>query len=130
MKTLRAELATAAAITAAGAAVFIWGPRAFIPAFPCPFHAITGLPCLTCGGTRAISHLVDGEFGAALEMNPLVFFGVLACAAFVIYAVTFWILRRAPVRLDFRRGPALFFLRFGTLFAVAANWIYLVADGR
>lgn len=130
MKTARAELALAAAIAVAGAAFFGWGPRAFIPAFPCPFHAITGLPCLTCGGTRALSFLAEGQFGAALAMNPLVFFGALGAGAFVIYAVILFFSRREPVRIDFRRGPALAFLRFGTLFAVSANWIYLILAGR
>ncbi len=42
-----------------------------------PFHtacgAITGLPCLFCGTTRAMHHLLYGNFSAALYYNWLAF---------------------------------------------------------
>ena len=42
-----------------------------------PFHtscgAITGLPCLFCGTTRAMYHLLNGNFSAALYYNWLAF---------------------------------------------------------
>jgi hypothetical protein len=42
-----------------------------------PFHtscgAITGLPCLFCGTTRAMHHLLNGNFSAALYYNWLAF---------------------------------------------------------
>jgi hypothetical protein len=42
-----------------------------------PFHtscgAITGLPCLFCGTTRAIHHLLNGDFAAAFYYNWLAF---------------------------------------------------------
>ncbi|HUJ16410.1 MAG TPA: DUF2752 domain-containing protein [Nitrospirota bacterium] len=55
----------------------------------CPFKALTGLPCPTCGSTRSIVHLAHGDFTAALAMNPLIcmlctvaflglFYGILA----------------------------------------------------
>jgi hypothetical protein len=42
-----------------------------------PFHtacgAITGLPCLFCGTTRAMHHLLNGNFSVALYYNWLAF---------------------------------------------------------
>jgi hypothetical protein len=38
-----------------------------------PCGAITGLPCLFCGTTRAMHHLFDGNFPAALYYNWLAF---------------------------------------------------------
>ena len=35
--------------------------------------AITGLPCIFCGTTRAIYHLLRGEFGSALYYNWLAY---------------------------------------------------------
>jgi hypothetical protein len=37
----------------------------------CPFRAVTGLPCLFCGLTRAFAYAIHGEFAAAFESNPL-----------------------------------------------------------
>lgn len=50
---------------------------AFDPArhrfFPvCLFHAVTGLNCPGCGGTRAVHHLLHGELATALRCNALV----------------------------------------------------------
>lgn len=35
--------------------------------------AITGLPCIFCGATRGLRHLLHGEFGRALYYNWLAF---------------------------------------------------------
>lgn len=49
---------------------------------PCPFHALTGLQCPGCGGTRALHALLHGDVGAAVRFNPLLFV-VMAAAVFV-----------------------------------------------
>ncbi|MFN3376370.1 MAG: DUF2752 domain-containing protein [Burkholderiaceae bacterium] len=36
----------------------------------CGFRALTGLPCLLCGGTRACGALVQGDWAAAWASNP------------------------------------------------------------
>lgn len=38
----------------------------------CPFALCTGTACPGCGMTRAASHLVRGEIGAALTYHPLI----------------------------------------------------------
>lgn len=49
--------------------------------------AITGLPCIFCGMTRALHHLLHGEFGRALYFNWLSYpflagaFALLLCNA-------------------------------------------------
>lgn len=52
----------------------------------CIFKNITGLPCPSCGTTRAIVLLLNGDWGRSLEMNPL---GVIECMALII--LPFWI---------------------------------------
>jgi uncharacterized protein DUF2752 len=47
----------------------------------CPFRAITGLPCLFCGLTRAFAYATHGEFAAATESNPLWWLAALLVAA-------------------------------------------------
>lgn len=38
---------------------------------PCPFRAVTGLPCASCGMTHAFVHLARGEVLRALAASPL-----------------------------------------------------------
>lgn len=42
-----------------------------IPAVPCGFQALTGLPCLFCGGTRSACAALHGDFAYSLYLNPL-----------------------------------------------------------
>ena len=41
--------------------------------FPTSCGAVTGLPCIFCGTTRALYHLLHGEFGRALYYNWLAY---------------------------------------------------------
>jgi hypothetical protein len=47
----------------------------------CPFFFLTGLPCLTCGMTRAARLALHGDFVAATRMHPLWFVVLPACIA-------------------------------------------------
>ncbi len=51
------------------------------PLIVCPFRAITGLPCLFCGLTRAFAYATHGEFAAAWESHPLWWLAALLVAA-------------------------------------------------
>jgi hypothetical protein len=51
----------------AALAVFV-----LVVGWPCPFRAIVGAPCPTCGLTRATRLVLHAEFGAATRMHPLV----------------------------------------------------------
>jgi len=43
------------------------------PFLTCGFHAISGLPCLFCGGTRAARAILHGNPQTALYLNALAF---------------------------------------------------------
>lgn len=63
-------------------------PRPSSVAIPCGFHAVTGLPCLFCGGTRAIGAVLNGQWELALYLNPIAYPAVLAAlllAALLLY---------------------------------------------
>lgn len=50
----------------------------------CVFHAVTGLDCPGCGGTRAMHQLLHGRFTEAFALNPILFLfliPVAVCAA-------------------------------------------------
>jgi hypothetical protein len=95
----------------------------------CPFHAITGWPCVTCGGTRATLALLRGAVAEAFRWNPLVALAGLAAVPYLAYAVTAVVfsLPRVHVTLDARDWLR---LRVSTLLAVAATWTFLIVDGR
>jgi hypothetical protein len=50
----------------------------------CPFRALTGLPCASCGMTHAFVALARGEAGAAWSASPL---GALLAGGAWLYAV-------------------------------------------
>jgi hypothetical protein len=56
----------------------------------CPLRRWTGIPCLTCGGTRAVVSLAEGDPVGAFSLNPAV---TVAAVAFVAggIAAPFWL---------------------------------------
>jgi Protein of unknown function (DUF2752) len=99
-----------------------------LPFTVCLFKGLTGLPCPTCGSTRAVGRLVHLDFAGAFAMNPLT---TLAVAAMVIWAVAdFGLLTRGRA-LDLEMGRPLGRLVRGlAVAAVAVNWAFLIASGR
>ena len=55
---------------------------------PCAFRAVSGLPCLFCGGTRAARAIIAGDCARATYLNPLAFPALLAAGgAIVVLAI-------------------------------------------
>lgn len=52
-----------------------------IAGIPCQVKALFGVPCPTCGMTRAIRLALGGNFGAAFRMHPLFWLVPAAFAA-------------------------------------------------
>lgn len=94
----------------------------------CLFHRLTGLPCLTCGSTRAACALLSGDWRGALRVQPLaVVFGGLASVVFGAYSVCLLFLGRVPT---LRMTPGERCAGVGILVALAVlNWFYLVWRG-
>jgi 1,6-anhydro-N-acetylmuramate kinase len=62
----------------------------------CPFKRLTGLPCLSCGTTRAALALLRGDLAVAFHFNPLATALGAAFAAGGVLAPV-WALLRWPV---------------------------------
>ena len=95
----------------------------------CVFKAVTGLPCPSCGVTRAIIALSRGQFARALFMNPL---AALACGAalvYFVYAAAVLAFRLPRLRPILSPGGVRV-LRVVTVAAIAVNWAWLIATGR
>lgn len=92
----------------------------------CPVKALTGVPCPGCGSGRATLALARLDFGAAFVSNPL--FSV-AAVAFVAGGIVALVLALSGRGVPEPRTLPLA-LRAGLVLAVAANWIWLLLDGR
>ena len=94
----------------------------------CIFRLTTGVPCATCGATRALGRLYRLDLAGALVMNPLVTLGTLGLVAWG--AVDLALL---PTRRALRFGVAPAWQPTVRDLAVALfllNWAFLVATSR
>jgi hypothetical protein len=91
----------------------------------CVFKGLTGIPCPTCGGTRAAVHLASGDVIASLGMNPLaatvLIFGIL-CFFYSALTFLFNIQRINLVITDHEKNAA----RLILIATAAINWTYLI----
>jgi hypothetical protein len=91
----------------------------------CIFKGLTSFPCPTCGATRALLLLVQGDVAASLTMNPLVSLLALgACLVFPVSLLAFFLqLPRPSVELTEREHVV---IGVAVLVLVLMNWSYLV----
>jgi hypothetical protein len=94
----------------------------------CPFLAMSGLPCLTCGATRATIAFVHGNFVQALSWNPLAFLALCGVVIFDLYALVVLLGRTPRVRVVDWTGTEKNVVRIAIVCALLLNWIYLLAN--
>ncbi len=100
---------------------------ALAPLVPaCPFRAITGIPCPTCGTTHAALALLNGRLADAFAANPL---AALAGIAFMaggllapVWTAFNWPVPEIPSPLP---GSA----RGAIVVLILAGWAYVIARG-
>ncbi len=112
-------LLVAAAGLTAGRMAALWQPRVLLV---CPFLTISGHPCPTCGGTRAMIAVAHGELFRGLAYNPLVALagiGLWALLPIGLAVLAGWL---PPPRLPVRLPAAWKWL---VALLVTANWVYL-----
>jgi len=90
----------------------------------CMFRRLTGVPCATCGGTRATMALARGELDVAWAFNPLVTVLLVTLPLLALWRATFG-RRRSPLG---RKGQRVVIVVL--LAALAINWVYVVRHER
>jgi hypothetical protein len=94
----------------------------------CPFRTLTGIPCPTCGGTRASLALLDGRLIDALRLNPLVTAGWLVFVGGGLVAFG-WAISGAPTpRFSSPSARTLGTLRTGAIVTLAASWLWVIIN--
>ncbi|HYB53890.1 MAG TPA: DUF2752 domain-containing protein [Thermoanaerobaculia bacterium] len=101
-------------------------PRASGLVPPCPFRSLTGLPCPTCGSTRALTALARLDPVAAWISNPLVTMGLIAFVAGGLIAGLAALVGR-PLPEPKRFPPA---VRATAWFAALFNWLWVLIHFR
>jgi len=90
----------------------------------CVFRSLTGVSCPTCGSTRSLVHLAQGDVGQALAMNPLFALAFVGALLFLLYnGAALFTGSRLALFLTSRESS---FLRAGAAVLFLANWLYLI----
>ncbi|HEX7863232.1 MAG TPA: DUF2752 domain-containing protein [Verrucomicrobiae bacterium] len=103
-----AGILVAAAVVALGAKLCL----DFGLAWRCPMLLVLGIPCPSCGTTRAFAALAEMKFVSAVMFNPLFVVGLMAAPIFLF-------VRQVPEGLK-RKGW------FVLAVVAAVNWVYLI----
>jgi hypothetical protein len=93
----------------------------------CLFHNLTGLPCITCGATRAAIEFFHGHFAAAGKWNPLVFGFLCALTAYDVYAFAVITTRAPRLRIALISAVGKRYARGVVVAVLALNWFYLLS---
>jgi uncharacterized protein DUF2752 len=98
-----------------------------MPGLRCPFLAITGYPCLTCGATRCAVAFLHGNLALAWSWNPLAFLALCGVALFDLYAAIVLAARSPRLRVvDWTRTEKNA-VRIAVIALIVMNWGYLLA---
>lgn len=120
------------ALISCGLVLLLFGLRSVNPASVSAFQlqtscgVITGLPCIFCGGTRAMHYLLRGEFARALYFNWLAFPVLLVVLAVIAVCLAELLMQRrlaeASFTLNLTRGSVAW-----TGVALASLWLLQVS---
>ena len=89
----------------------------------CVFRSLTGIPCPSCGTTRAATAFLEGDLMTAFINNPL---AALAGLLFVVGAPIAVIWTTANMSVPSLPNPLPAWVRISAVFLIAANWLYLI----
>lgn len=93
----------------------------------CGVKAAFGIPCLSCGATRATLHFLHGNWIDAFLMQPLVFVIYIAILIWGVFSLRAVVHRRTYFpEFSLKEGIA---VTIAMLAVVIGNWFYLLEAG-
>ena len=99
---------------------------------PCLFSNAVGLPCPSCGTTRGIVAILQGDLYAVSQFNALSYVAVIALVVFPIWLIADLVRNRPTIHNAYvalehfgKRRPAFWFI---ILTLIAANWIWILCN--
>ena len=94
----------------------------------CPLKRLTGVPCPTCGTTRACLAMLRGDVRAAFALQPF----AVALVSGVAPALLLWAAAagRARVRAFLAAAFARRSVQWLLAALLAADWIYVIRNGN
>jgi hypothetical protein len=125
----RIEVLVPSLVTFAGVVALLFVARFYdklpVQAPPCGFKVTLGIPCVGCGGTRAMKALSSGRVVEAARFNPAVVLGVFVSALWAIAGIAKYRRGSEPLTVAMQNLR----LKRGALIAFAVltlNWVYLL----
>ncbi|MBN1561955.1 DUF2752 domain-containing protein [candidate division KSB1 bacterium] len=114
-----------AAIVIPGFCLFLFGESVIALAPPCLFHLWTGLPCPSCGATRAGIALAQLRMADAFFENPLFFALYMACILWGMNSLLAVVVgKNVQIILTAQEKKRVQRLLVS---AIIINWLYLIA---
>jgi len=101
--------------------------RLGLPMMQCPFLAMTGYPCLTCGATRCSIAFAHGYLATAFAWNPLVTIGLCGLVLFNLYALLVLVSRTPRLRVVEWTRREKSYARVIAVSLLLLNWAYLIS---
>ncbi len=108
--------------------LYIYKPKESI----CLFKTVTSIPCPSCGSTRSVLELLNGNFFIALHWNPL---GIFTFALMVVippWALYDKIFNRVTLYLTYKKMEEKLnklYISIPLIILVIANWIWNIYKG-
>lgn len=96
----------------------------------CWLHRLTGIPCPSCGGTRAFVAMAHGHFVQGFLLNPLAAVAFVLILVAVPYCIAVVLLRKPRLRLTAVSSRDHATLVASVAGLIAVNWTYLIVVGR
>lgn len=92
----------------------------------CPLRRYTGIPCFTCGSTRAILAFLSGDFRTAFLTQPLIVSLFCLMAPVALFSLFTALFQKRIFLITFSRMEQT--LLFCVLIVAALlNWLYLLS---
>lgn len=98
----------------------------------CLFKQFTGLPCPSCGSTRSILQIVNGNFLEALSLNPLGYVLLLLLVMLPLWIGVDVITKKASLYASYLNSEGFIkqkFIAIPLIFIVTLNWIWNIYKG-